>query len=216
MTLLGYGWRYFRRRGLIAVVRAIINRYVYRSYQGVIFCTRLAGPPTEDHVGNVVFRLATTSDLDHLAELEHYGRGASLRAGVLEDNDWLFIACHGDRIVATRQYSRAVPPHGLLSRVIHLGPAQVYMADVFCLPEYRSQGIARRLALFGDRGMASSGYTESVAATAAGNIPSLRMSLRKGNGHPISYVSYVRLLFYERLVVSKDIPPQYWAELVGP
>jgi GNAT superfamily N-acetyltransferase len=216
VTALGYGWRLFRRRGLIATVRAIIYRYVYRNYRGLIFRTGLAGPPTEGHVGNVVFRLATASDLDHLAELERYGRGSMLRAGVTEDNDWLFVACHGDRIVATRRYSRVVPPHGLVSRVIHLEPAQVYMADIFCLPEYRSQGIARRLSLFGDRFLGSRGYTDSFAATEVTNTPSLRMSLHKGNGRPVYHVSYFRLLFYERLVISKDIPPKYWAEVVGP
>ena len=90
------------------------------------------------------------------------------------------------------------------------------MADIFCLPEYRSQGIGRRLALFGDRFLASRGYTESFAATEVTNTPSLRMSLHKGSSRPVSHVSYFRLLFYERLVISKDIPPKYWADVIGP
>lgn len=210
MSALGYGWRYFRRHGLIPTVRAIIKRYVYRSYQAVITHNGLAGPPADDHVGNVTFRLATPSDLDHLAELERYGRGSTLRASVTEDNDWLFVACDGDRIVATRWVSRAVPPHGLMSRVVQLRQGQVWALDIFCLPEYRNKGIGRHLSLFSDRLLASRGYTAVLGAVTVFNTPSFHMHLHVGR-HPFCYVSYFRFLFYERLLISKEIPEQFGA-----
>lgn len=112
LIALGYAWRYFRHLGLVATVRAIAR------------CTSTALATTEeppaDHVGDVVFRLATPSVLDHLTELERHGRGAIQRALVTEDHHWLFVACYGDHIVATRRYCDPVPPHGLMSRVVRL------------------------------------------------------------------------------------------------
>ena len=77
--LVNWG-RYVHRGGLAPAIRAIIDRYCYRSYQCVIDRSALAGPPAADHAGDVVFRLATPSDLDHLDELERYDRGSRQRA----------------------------------------------------------------------------------------------------------------------------------------
>ena len=168
----------------------------------------LAGPPAADHVGDVVFRLATPADLDDLAEFERYGRGSAQRAYVEEDGDWLFVASHGQRIVATRRYSRAVPPYALMSRVIRLGRGQVWGADIFALPEYRNRHIARHLAIFGERWLASQGYTELFTSVSADNTASLRMSYEKGS-RPFYHVTYFRLLLYERLRVSTEIPRRF-------
>jgi GNAT superfamily N-acetyltransferase len=212
---LGNWWRYVRHHGLMAAGRIMINRYVYRSHRFVVTRAVLAGPPAADHAGDIVFRLATSSDLDHLDELERYGRGSTHRSHVKQDSDWLFVACHGDRIVATRRYSRALPPasrdgHGLMSRVMQLDPGQVWVADTFCLPEYRRQGLARLLGLFAKRFLASLGYKENFSAIAITNTPALRMSRHQGSQR-VCYVSYFRLLFYERLRVSKEIPAQFEA-----
>jgi hypothetical protein len=137
-TLIAHGWSYFRRRGLRATAGTIISRFVYGSRQLVVYRTRLAGPPAADHVGDIVFRLATPADVAHLDEFEPYGLGASQRAYVDYDHDWLFVACDGERIVATRRYSLRVPAGSLMSRRLQLGPRQVWSADAFCLPEYRT------------------------------------------------------------------------------
>lgn len=205
-SALRHGWRHFRHHGLRATVRTIIGRYVYGAYEDVVVQVGLGGPPAADHVGEIVFRLATPADLDRLDEFERYGRGSSQRAHVQEDNDWLFVACHGDRIVATRLYSRALPPHGLMSRVVALKRGQVWLADMFCLPEYRKQGLNRHFGLFTMRCMASFGYTEYLASIAVTNIPSLRSAAGRTGRQVVCHVSYVRLLFYERLRVSNEIP----------
>ena len=208
---LANGWRYFRHRGLMPAIQTIIDRYLYRSHRCIIDHCALAGPPVDDHVGDIVLRLATPSDLDRLDEFERYGRGSIQRAYVTKDNDWLFVACHGARIVATRRVSRVVRD-GLISRVVQLRQGQLWAADVFCLPEYRNQGIGRHLALFGDRFLASLGYEERFGHVAVSNTPSLRLSRHKGN-QPVYYVSYFRVLFWERLFVSRDIPRRFWAGL---
>jgi GNAT superfamily N-acetyltransferase len=192
-------------------ILAIINRYLYRSRQCVVVGSRVAGPPADDRLGDVVFRLATSSDLEHLDELERYGRGSRQRTFVEEDNDWLFVACHGDRIVATARYSRVVRDE-LISRVVQLGQGQVWGADQFCLPEYRNQGISRLLALFANRYLASRGYTDVASSVLVTNTSSLRMTLHKGN-KPLYYVSYSRMLFWERLRVSKSMPRRLWDAL---
>ena len=172
----------------------------------------LAGPPAADHMGDIVFRLATASDFDCLDELESHGRGSRHRFYVREDNDWLFVACHRDRIVATRRYSRALPTAsrdglGLMSRVIELKPGQIWAADTFCLPEYRGQGIAGFLGLFAKRFLASLGYRENLSAIAFSNKSALRMA-HHAQSERVCYVAYVRLLGYERLRISKEMPRQ--------
>jgi hypothetical protein len=211
LARLSKWWRSLQGRGLVTALRGLGNRLIYRSYECLITHNALAGPPAPDHVGEVRFRLATPSDFDRLDELERYGRGSVHRRHVEKDNDWLFVGVHGARIVATRRAS-LVLRDSIIARVIQLQPGQVWGADVFCLPEYRSRGIARSLQLFGDRFLGSLGYRERLGTIRVTNTPSLRMS-RGGGKRPLFHVSYVRILFWERLRVSKDIPARYWAEL---
>src|SRR5688572_13622082 len=152
---LGTGWRHIRQRGLVPALRTFGNRY-YRSQQLLVVRGPLAGPSAVDHVGDVVLRLATDSDLQQLDELESYGRGSIQRRYVEEQNDWLFVACHQQRIVATERASRVIRDP-LVSRVIRLSGDQVWSADAFCLPEYRSQRISRYLGIFGQRFLAGQG-----------------------------------------------------------
>ena len=208
MTRLGNWWRYVNSRGVSDAVRAFIDRFVYRSHACVITYSPAAGPPAVDHVGAVRFRVATRHDLDALQELDRYGRGERHRRHVDEDHDWLVVACDGDRIVATRRASRVIRDN-VVSRVIKLEPDQYWGADVFCLPEYRNRGIGRHLQVFGDRYMASLGYKDRFGAVNARNTASLRTSRAAGR-HALYYVSYVRILFWERLRVSKSVPARLW------
>jgi GNAT superfamily N-acetyltransferase len=204
------GRQYVRQHGLGAAARLLFHRHVYRSHRFIVTRAMLAGPPAAPRVGEIVFRLATPSDLDRLDELERYGRGERHRFYVKEDADWLFVACHGNRVVATRRYSRALPGpskdgHGLTSRVIQLEPDQVWAADTFCLPGYRGQGVAGLLGVFAKRYLASLGYRHNLSSIAITNTSALRMQSRAGSER-VCYVSYRRILFYERLRVSKKIP----------
>ena len=188
-------------RRLLAAIQA---RYGPRSRQFVIFGHRLAGPPADHRLDDIAFRLATASDLERLDELEPYNRGSRQRAYVEQEQDWLFVACDGDRVVATARYSRVVRDD-LVSRVVQLEPRQVWGADQFCLPGYRNRGISRLLAVFANRFLAPLGYTEVLSSVEATNPASIRMTLHKGN-KALSYVSYSRILWWERLQVSNDVP----------
>lgn len=203
-------WRNVRGHALIAATRGVVHRYLYRSHEFVITRSDLAGPPVPDHVGGVVFRLATRSDLDRLDDLEPYGRGSRQRRYVDEDKDWLFVASHADRIVATRRTCRALPRasrdgHGLIPRLLQLEPGHLWAGDLFCLPEYRNQGIGRHLELFGDRFLASLGYTTVFGNIALSNTAAARLHFQIGK-KPVLYVSISRVLFYKHVTVSKEPP----------
>jgi hypothetical protein len=202
---VGNAWRHFRQHGLIATLRTIIDRHVYHSRRYIITYNVLETAPGPDRIGDVIMRLATPADLDRLGDLEPYGRGATTHRPYVEhDRDWLFVACHGDRIVATRRVSRVVRD-GVMSRVVRLGAHQLWAADVFCVPEFRNRGIGRRLQLFGNRYLGRLGYTELFGAIAAANTASIRASL--GAETRLVYsVAHLRILSWERVRVSEGPP----------
>jgi GNAT superfamily N-acetyltransferase len=193
---------------LLKRIVAIIRRFVYQSQRWLIVYSPAGGPPAADRVGDITYRVATYEDLDRLEELEQYGRGATHRRYVEKDNDWLFLACHGDRIVATRRGSRVIRD-SVIARVIQLRPDQYWGADVFCLPEYRGRGIARHLQAFGDRYCASLGYKDRLGTIGATNTASINMNRATGT-QPLYYVVHTRIFFWESLRVTKDIPTRVW------
>jgi GNAT superfamily N-acetyltransferase len=207
VSRLGNWWRYLRRRGVSASINTFIDRFVFRSYRCAITHSLVEGPPAADHVGVIKFRAAVPSDLNHLQEFARYGRGATRRY-VEEDKDWLYVACDGDRIVATRRSSLVIRDN-LLSRLIKLEPGQFWGADSFCLPEYRNRGIARHLKIFSDRHLASLGYKEFVSSIEVTNTASLSASRAAGR-QVLYYVSFLRILGWERVRVSKDMPASLW------
>ena len=159
-----------------------------------------------------MFRAATPADLDRLDEFTEDRRATVHRRAVNEDGDWLFVACHGDRVVATRRYSRRLSRAGVMSRVLTLGPRQVWSADAFCLPEYRNRGLNRHFGLFTIRYLASRGYTEEFGEIVASNVASLRSVRNRGGEFPY-YVAFRRVLFSERLTVSTELPAGVQAAL---
>lgn len=188
-----------------------VRRRLYATRKFVVIRKKLEVFAVPDRVGEVVFRRASAADLERLDGLEAHGRGSAQRAHVRERQDMLFVACHGDRIVATRRCALAIRDP-LVARVVELRPGQVWVADLFCLPEYRSQGVSTHLILFTDRALAVQGYTDVLAAVDARNISSLRASRSTRFEFPL-YVSYVRLLRYERLRVSDRLPRRLQARL---
>lgn len=184
---------------------SILARLVYRHDRYIVVYGALTGPPVPDRVGDVVLRVATPSDLARLDDLDDHGRGKTHRLYVERDNDWLFVACHGDRIVATRRLSLTVRD-GLMSRVVRLKPGQVWACHVFCLPDYRNQGIGRHLQLFGDRYLAAIGYTGRFGSIVSTNAPSIRIARYSGS-RPCYDVSHTRVLCFERLRVSEETTP---------
>jgi GNAT superfamily N-acetyltransferase len=175
---------------------------VYHSRELIINRTDMTGPPAADRVGAVVFRVA--SPHDDLGEFERYGRGALQHRYVENDRDWLFVACYGSRIVATVRYGRTIRDP-VVSRLITLGPRQVWASDVFCLPEYREQGITIKLLHFVWRTLVSRGFTEVLGTIVISNTTSLRIFARAGS-QPLCYVKVATFLGWQRVHISPDIP----------
>jgi hypothetical protein len=203
-----YGWAYFRRNGVRAAVRAIIGRYIHRSVEYLVLCSRTIDQDAPDRVGDVVFRLATPSDRESLQRFDR-ARRVTQHPSLAPHREWCFLACDGDRIVATRRYTDTLPPQGLMSRVLRLTRGQLWAADVFCLPQYRNRGIARGLGLFAQRVLAAEGFTEFFGGITVANTASLRMTLH--DSEFVCHVRYVRCVFRERLRLSRELPASFRA-----
>lgn len=202
--VLRYGWSYLRHNGLVPTLSAFARRYVYRSLEHVIMCSRTIDQDAADHVGDVVLRLATPADAERLRRFDQ-AREAPHRPPLGVHREWCFIACDGDRIVASRRYMDELPSYRLVSRVVRLQPGQLWADDVYCLAEYRGRGIARSLGLFAQRVLATDGYRDFFGSISVTNAASLRMTLHDSDF--VCHLRYVRLLLYERLRVSTEIPP---------
>ena len=205
---VAHAWRSLRFGGVRRTVRAVFARCVYRSQEFLIVRNELAGAPVPDHLDGIVFRPATPADLQNLGEFDQYGRGTLQRRYVETDHHWMFVACDGDRIVATRRCSDTVPRHELLSRVVRLAPGEFWSSDSFCLPEYRNRGLNRHFGLYMARSMSTRGYRTHLSGVAVTNIPSLRSSRKKGS-RVMYHVAYSRVLWHERIRVSKELPPAF-------
>jgi GNAT superfamily N-acetyltransferase len=201
---LRHALNYVRRHGLRPALHRAVARFVYGSQDFIITRVALDGPPVPDRVGEVTLRLATPHD-PQLDGLDALGRRSAVLRGHVQDGDWLFIACHGERVVAARVMMRAAPTHSITAKVLKFGPGQTWDEDIFCVRDFRGKGIARHLSLFSDRYLGRLGYTETFASIGTENIPSLHMQVHKGSQFAY-HVSYRRLLFYTRLRVSRQIP----------
>jgi len=211
LNAVRYSWRYLRHRGLRATVRAVGRRYVYCSRDLVVLKSSRIDPSAVDGVGEIRFRLGGPADVDGLREFDR-SRGATPRPPSGNGQVWRFLACHREKIVATRWYSEDLPPYSLITRVLAPKRGQLWAGDVFCIPEYRSRGIVRRLGLFAQAHLALQGYTEFVSAISGQNIPSLRMHLHDSTF--ICQITYRRLLFREDLRISHE-PPRHLHDLAA-
>jgi hypothetical protein len=156
---------------LSRTLEALVNR-LFHCHRCIVEGARLdPSKEVENRVGDIVFRLATSSDLECLDELEPYDRGSRQRRFVEESGDFLFVACDGPRIVATARYGGVVRD-GVVSRVIRLEPGQIWGADACCLPEYRSRGVTRRLTIFANEFISSNSVLERLRVSTV--LPSQR------------------------------------------
>jgi hypothetical protein len=80
-----------------------VRQRLFATRKFVVIRKKLEVFPVPDRLGEVVFRQASATDLERLDDLEAHGRGSTQRAHVRERHDMLFVACHGDRILATRR-----------------------------------------------------------------------------------------------------------------
>ena len=176
---------------------------------------RLVGQGANDlpsHAGTTPFTVRSTIErvgVERMRPGDVYVMNDPYLGGThLQDVRLVMPIFHGERIVATRRASQVIR-NAAVARVITLEPGQFWGADIFCLPEYRNQNIGRHLKIFGDRYMASLGYKEFLSSIEVSNVPSIR-SARAAGRRAVYYVSYVKILFWERLRASRDVPSRFW------
>jgi GNAT superfamily N-acetyltransferase len=208
MTLWGTLWRgvtFFRHHGVRATLQRIVDECTAGSADFIITRADLHGPAVAGRIEEVALRRATLADAPRLEEIAHGTRRASVLREHIAGGDWLFIACHGDRIVAARLMTRTVPESDLAAKALTLQPHEVWDDDMFCLSEWRGRGIARHLSLYSDRYMGGLGYSATFARISTSNVASLRMQRHKGSEF-VCHVSYRRFLFYGRVRVACESP----------
>jgi GNAT superfamily N-acetyltransferase len=207
----------FRRstatRGLGFTLQRVWQTYVFSVQRFAIFRNALAGPPPEQDTDGIDFHPFRAQDVHLLNGFEPHRRASELQAH-LDDGRWLDLALDGDRPVAYRVVAPVGPRHPPLALVVKLEPGQVWVVDLFCLPDYRAHGIGTRLAIAMDRRLAALGYREVLLANSLENVATIRLSGRKGN-QPLFWCSYRRILFFSRCKISTDLTKIATAESRG-
>ena len=168
----------------------------------MLFYNRLDGPPAPTTHGGITFRPYEPADAESLAAFEGRMRRSQFLARIAEGG-FVDLALHGVRPVGYRIVSTR-GPRGPLSRVVRLAPDEVWVVDVFCVPEYRGRGIGVWLSLSMDRRLAAAGYRGMYSANLLDNHAAIRTSLKQGDQFR-GVVTYRRLLFRQTLIVSTDI-----------
>jgi GNAT superfamily N-acetyltransferase len=193
---------YIRTRGIRHSLGRLVFGYVVGSERWALFYNRLDGPPAPTTHGEITFRSYATSDAEALIAFEPYMRRSRFLAWI-DEGCLVYLALHGARPVAFRIVSTR-GPEGPLSRVVKLKPDEVWVVDLYCVPEYRGRGIGVWLALAMDRALAAAGYHGMYAATLLGNPAALRTVFKQGDEFR-SVVTYRRLLIRRTLTISTDI-----------
>jgi len=195
-------WRFVRTRGIWRSLDRLVFGYLFGTQRWVVFHTRLDGPPVPAQHGGFTFRPYAPGDAPALAAFEPYIRRSRFLAWIAQGS-FVHLAFHGDRPVAYRIVSTH-GPHGPLSRVVRPGPDEVWVVDLYCLPEYRGQAVPNWLVRCMDRHLAAAGYRARYSAALLDNRAGTRSAFKRGAGFH-ALVTYRRRPFRQTLAVSTDI-----------
>jgi hypothetical protein len=166
-----------RLRGVRWAARSLSRRFLFSYRQAFLFrgpllpldATAEDAPPFE-------YRLATAGDLDRLAVFEPYVVRRRMRRWLESDGTWVFLALDGDRPVAFECTSTAPFPDPVLPPMT-LAKDQVWMGEVYVVPEYRRRHVSRGLRQYRHRTLRGWGFVETLSKVDADNYVSLKHSL---------------------------------------
>lgn len=195
-------WRFVRTRGIQRSFNRLVFGYVVGAQRWIVFYSRLDGPPIPATHGEITFRPYEPRDAPALAAFEPYIRRSRFLAWITQ-GCFVHLAFHGNRPVAYRIVSTR-GPHGPLSRIVRPGPDEVWVVDLYCLPEYRGQAVPVWLVRCMDRHLAAAGYRARYSAALLDNRAGTRSAFKRGAGFH-ALVTYRRRLFRQTLTVSTDI-----------
>jgi GNAT superfamily N-acetyltransferase len=195
-------WRFLRTRGIRHSLDRFVFGYVAGSARWVLFYNSLAGPPAPAAHGEITFRPYGPGDAESLAAFEPRIRRSQFLAWV-DEGCFVHLALHGVRPVGYRIVSPR-GPRGPLARVVRLEPDELWVVDLYCVPEYRGRGIGVWLPLSMDRYLGAAGYRGMYSTNLLNNSAAIRASIKQGDQFR-GVVTYRRRLFRRTLIVSTDI-----------
>jgi len=195
-------WGYVRTRGIRHSLERFVSGYVAGAERWVLFYNDLDGPSAPGAHGEITFRPYEPRDAESLAVFAPRMRPAQFLAWV-DDGSFVHLAFHGARPVGYRIVSTR-GPHGPLSEVVRLRPDEVWVVDLYTVPEYRGRGIGGCLGTHMDRHVAAAGYRGMYSTNLMTNPAAIRTSLKQGDQFR-ALVTYRRLLFRRTLTVSTEI-----------
>ena len=92
-----------------------------------------------------------------------------------------------------------------MAPVVTLRPGEIWLTDMFVLPDCRHQSLNYHFGTFTIRYMAALGYMGLLGSIATSNLPSLRSAARRGT-QTVCRIAATRRLLYRRVRVSDTIP----------
>ena len=187
-------------RGIRSVIRSLIEDHIFSFQRRFVFYRSLLAD-AEEISNEFECRLATHTDLIHLQVFASIYRVPQFKEW-LDNGNWIFVAYHGGKPVSfhvVSKESRNRPPFSRFS----LKDDQVWIVDIYTLPEYRRHHVAQSLRAFRERTLRSLGYTEAISTVLISNLPTL-FHAAKGWNLRVKYFTYVRVLWFHWMDVEED------------
>lgn len=197
-------------RGLRKLLRRLWRRYVDGHDEVVVFVNTLSASPLVLATGGVVVRPATDDDVATLASTATDPSTRRIPRLLERGQGWVHVAAHDGRLVGYRCAMRRFTGPRWLSSVVRLEPDQVYVDHIFVDAAYRGHNVAQALSSAQSRDLAALGFRGYLSVIKSSNLPSIRLTLRRG-ARPSLFVRSRRRLFVHRLRVSPVMPPEIQA-----
>jgi hypothetical protein len=184
-----------RTGGSLLGASLVAHAYWYIFYKPIAFAA-------EPFRGDLHCRLVTLADLPVLDVFAPYRSIRRITDWLREEETWLFVAFDGERPVAYDCVSLATPYRRPFSRVM-LADDEIWVRDVYTVPEYRRRHVFRMLRSHRNHVMRELGFRGTVSAVAEDNIASLVASYEQTTWK-VTGLDYRRVLLARRIRVDSD------------
>jgi len=178
-----------------------IENFIYSDQRWYIYYKQCKEHIPEPRSEKFKFRSATMDDLPHLRVFKKSHRLQEFKEW-FEDGDILLLALRNGQPVAYHCISKQSRTRIPLNR-FPLRKDQIWISDIYTLPEYRCQHIATLLREYREWYLNRCGYKEIVSSINEKNIPSL-LYARSGSYRMVRYITFRRVLFFKRFHEESD------------
>jgi len=151
----------------------------------------------------LVCRPATAADVAHLGAFAARRPPEEIAAWLADPDTWLLLAFLGDRLVGYDCVMRKLPSEYPFSQ-LSLKRNEVWVRDVYTIPELRRQRIRRTLRAHRVRRLRELGYDTYVSAAAEDNLAPL-IATYDSTVESVSGLEYRRVLVWRRATLIADV-----------